>query len=347
MNSLANRNIGTAGSNLRPFLAGLTALCALLVIAGIILAQRFGYHAAIAIPVVAAFCVQAALYCASVSNEARRAVRKAFAPTRIALFVSAASISPYLIYSLPTGKFSPYSLLNLLLLCACVAFPYVLFPVRKHGFTWQDAVVICALAFPMISGLSTLFREIYQGFDPPAHRLDVLGKLMLIPLGLFVFLELRRLRGTGFRLVPSKRDWRVALQSSGYGLPWILVVGISSGYLQWDPPLEDPLRSLGGTLGKLAGIYFTTALAEEFLLRGVVQNLTAASTGRPLLSQAVSALLFGSVHLGRGGFPNLPYGATASVLGWFCGRAYTKSGSVTAAMITHALAVAGQELFFR
>ena len=134
---------------------------------------------------------------------------------------------------------------------------------------------------------------------------------------------------------------------SGYSVPCILVVGIASGYLQWDPPLSDPLRSLGAAIGKLVGIYFTTALAEEFLLRGVVQNLAAASMGRPLLAQGISALLFGAVHLGRGGFPNLPYAATASVLGWFCGSAYAKSGTVTAAMIVHALAVAGQELFFR
>lgn len=347
MSSLANLDNGAQRPNLRPFLASLTALCALLVIAGIILAQRFGFPAAVAIPVVSAFCLQAALYCAAVSNAARRAASKAIAPSRIAPCLVAASISPYLIYALPTGKFSPDSLLKLVLLCAFVAFPYVLFPVRKHRFTWKDALVIGALAFPMISGLSTFFRDIYQGFEPPAHRLDALGKLMLIPLGLFVFLELRRLRGTGFRLLPSRRDWRVALESSGYGLPWILLVGISTGYLQWDPPVDDPMRSLSGAVAKLAGIYFTTALAEEFLLRGVVQNLTAASTGRPLFSQGISALLFGAVHLGRGGFPNLPYAATASVLGWFCGRAYAKSGSVTAAMIAHALAVAGQELFFR
>ena len=236
---------------------------------------------------------------------------------------------------------------KLLLLCACIAFPYRLFPVSRHKFTLQDAIVIGVLAYPMISGLSTLFRDVYQGFDPPANRLDALGKLMLIPLGLFVFLELRRLRGTGFRLVPSRSDWKFAFKISGYSLPWILLVGIVSGYLQWDPPIADPLRSIGAAVGKLVGIYFTTALAEEFLLRGVVQNLAAASTGRPLLAQGISAILFGAVHLGRGGFPNLPYAATASVLGWFCGKAYVKSGTVTAAMIVHALAVAGQELFFR
>lgn len=274
-------------------------------------------------------------------------MRNAISARFIAPVLVIASLSPYLVYSVPTGVFSPESLAKLILLCSAIAYPYVVVPVRKHRFTWQDAVVICALSYPMISGLSTLFRDVYQGFDPPANRLDALGKLMLIPLGLFVFLELRSLRRTGFRLLPSRKDWRLALKISGYSVPWILVVGIASGYLQWDPPVNEPLRSLGAAIGKLVGIYFTTALAEEFLLRGVVQNLAAASTGRPLLAQGISALLFGAVHLGRGGFPNLPYAATACVLGWFCGSAYAKSGTVTAAMIVHALAVAGQELFFR
>ena len=258
-----------------------------------------------------------------------------------------ASVSPYLIYAVPTGVFSWSSLLKLVLLCSAIALPYILFPVSRHRFAWQDAVVICALAAPMISGLTTLFRDIYQGFDPPAHRLDSLGKLMLIPLGLFVFLEFRRIRGVGFRLAPRSRDWTVALRNSALGLPWILLVGISTGYLQWEPPVEEPLRALAGAVGKLAGIYFTTALAEEFLLRGVVQNLLASSTGRPLLARGVAAALFGAVHLGRGRFPNLPYAATASVLGWFCGRAYSQAVSVAPAMIAHALAVASQELLCR
>ena len=335
------------GTSLRPFLTSLFTLCALLAIVGIILSQRFGFPATIAASVVSAFCLQAALYCAAVSSIARKAIADALSPRLLATCLIAASVAPYLIYAVPTGVFTVGSLLRLVLLCSCIAFPYIFFPTKKRGLAWQDAFVCCALAFPMISGLSTLFRDIYQGFAPPANRLDALGKLMLIPLGLFVFLELRRLRGTGFRVVPLRRDWQPALRISGYALPWILVVGITSGYLRWDPPVNAPLQAVGGAVGKLVGIYLTTALAEEFLLRGVVQNLTAKSTGRPLLAQAISALLFGAVHLGRGRFPNLPYAATASVLGWFCARVYAQTGSVTTAMISHALAVAGQELFFR
>lgn len=332
---------------LRQFVSCSAGLCLTLAIAGSILAQRFGFSAAIAVPVVAAFCWQAGLYCLAVSSRARAMIERALPPARLAAVLVAASVAPYLIYAVPTGKFAWESLLKLVLLCGCAAWPYVLFPVSRRRLAWQDALVICALAYPMISGLSTLFREIYQGFEPPAQRLDALGKLMLIPLGLYVFLALRRLQGTGFRLVPTRHDWKHALENSGYALPWLALVGISTGYLQWDPPLDTPLQDLGGALGKLAGIYFTTALAEEFLFRGVLQNLTAASTGRPLVAQGITALLFGAVHLGRGRFPNLGHAATASVLGWFCGRAYSRSGTVTAAMVAHALAVAGQELFFR
>ena len=346
MSSLTTQGaVGETG--LRKLLGWMAGLCLTLAIAGFILAQRFGFPAAIAVPVVAAFCWQAALYCLAVSSSAREAIRLWFRPAWLGAALVAASILPYLIYALPTGKFAPESLLKLVVLCSLVAFPYVLFPARGRGLTWQDVLVACALAYPMISGLSTLFREIYLGFEPPAHRLDALGKLMLIPLGLYVFLALRRLPGTGFRLVPARGDWKHAFENSGYALPWLVFVGVSTGYLQWDPPFETPLRDLGGALGKLVGIYFTTALAEEFLLRGVMQNLTAVSTGRPLLARGIASLLFGAVHLGRGRFPNLGNAATATVLGWFCGRAYSRSGTVTAAMVAHALAVAGQELFFR
>ena len=331
---------------LRIVVAFAVGVCAILAVTGIILARRFDFPAGIAVPVVAAYCWQAALYCWAVSGTARGAIARQLPAPWLAAFLVSVSAAPYVIYSVPTGKFTTGALLQLVALGACIVLPYVLFPVRGRRLTWQDVVVCSALAYPMISGLSTLFREIYLGFDAPANRLDSLGKLMLIPLGLFVFLELRHLQGTGFRLVPKRRDWKPAIESSGVGLPWMLGVGLLTGYLVWNPPWDAPLAAIASALGKLAGIYFTTALAEEFLLRGVVQNLLTGTTGRPALSQAIAALIFGATHLGRGAFPNLGNAASAAVLGWFCGRAYVKAGTVTAAMITHALAVAFQELFF-
>ncbi len=347
MSSLTGRVAQSSSSGLAPFLRSASGVCAALVIAGLILAERFGFALSIALPVIAAFSLQAALYCAAVSEAAREAVRSRCSRGQAAGRWIAVSVLPYVVYSAPTGLFDPSSAAKLVALCSCIVAPYVLFPVRHRGLAWQDWVVICALAFPMISGLSTLFRDVYLGFDPPAHRLDSLGKLMLIPIGLFAFLELRRLEGVGFRLAPRAEDWRVALRVSGIGLPWILAAGLATGFLKWSPPTAEYWAAVGGSVGKLLGIYFTTALAEEFLLRGVVQNLVRETTGRPLFARGAAAVLFGAVHLGRGRFPNLPHAATAGVLGWFCGRAYSQAGSVTAAMLVHALAVAGQELLFR
>ena len=358
-----------------------------LAIACVILAQRYGIPAAVGAPVAAAFAWQISLYWAAVFERTRMRIAARLLGARLAAALAAASVAPYCIYSLPTGVFSLGAAAKLAALCAAAAFAYVVFPTREPRLVRQDAAVAAILAYPMISGLSPLFRDVYQGFDSPLHRMESLGKLMLIPLGLFVFLSLRKLPGAGFHLVPRRRDWRPALENFLLGTPLIAAAALATGHVRWNPLFDDPagmlieaagklLASFAGDFdfhtvgsllfeaikkttfsvasegllieaaGKLLGIYMTTALAEEFLLRGVVQNLLARRTGRPAQAQAVAALLFAAAHLGRGGFPNWPYFATTVVLGWFCGRAYAKSGSITPAMMTHALVVAVQPLFF-
>lgn len=334
-----------------------------LAIACVILAQRYGIPAAVGAPVAAAFAWQISLYWAAVFERTRMRIAARLPGARLAAALAAASVAPYCIYSLPTGVFSLGAAAKLAALCAAAAFAYVVFPTREPRLVRQDAAVAAILAYPMISGLSPLFRDVYRGFDSPLHRMESLGKLMLIPLGLFVFLSLRKLPGAGFHLVPQRRDWRPALENFLLGTPLIAAAALATGHVRWNPLFDDPAGMLieaikkttfsvasEGLLveaaGKLLGIYMTTALAEEFLLRGVVQNLLARRTGRPAQAQAVAALLFAAAHLGRGGFPNWPYFATTVVLGWFCGRAYAKSGSITPAMMMHALVVAAQTLFF-
>ena len=345
MRNLPAGNPTEAG--LKPFWLSLAAMYLALAIACVILAQRYGIPAAVGAPVAAAFAWQISLYWAAVFERTRIRIAARLPGARLAAALAAASVAPYCIYSLPTGVFSLGAAAKLAALCAAAAFVYVVFPTREPGFVRQDAAVAALLAFPMISGLSPLFRDVYRGFDSPLHRMESLGKLMLIPLGLFVFLSLRKLPGAGFHLVPRRRDWRPALENFLLGTPLIAAAALATGHVRWNPLFDDPAGMLIEAAGKLLGIYMTTALAEEFLLRGVVQNLLARRTGRPAQAQAVAAILFAAAHLGRGGFPNWPYFATTVVLGWFCGRAYAKSGSITPAMMTHALVVAAQTLFFQ
>ncbi len=344
------RSLPTGNSNeqsLKPFWLSLAALNLVLAIAGVILAQRYDFTAAIAVPVVTAFIWQISVYWAAVFDRTRDRIEAILGPPWLAAALIVASVAGYLIYSVPTGIFAWDSALKLSALCAVIALVYVAFPAAGSKLTWQDLVVVLVVAYPMVSGVSPLFRDIYQGFDAPPNRLDSLGKLMLIPLGLFAFLSLRNLQGSGFHLMPRRADWRPALENFLYGSPLIAIVALSTGYARWNPRFDEPEYLLLDALAKLVGIYLTTALAEEFLLRGVVQNLLTRTTGRPLVAQGVAAILFGATHLGRGDFPNWPYFATTVVLGWFCGRAYAKSGSITPAMITHTLVVVSQTLFFQ
>ena len=338
---------GPTQAGLKPFWLSLAALYPALAIASVILARKYGIPASVGAPVAAAFAWQITLYWAAVFERTRSRIAALLPGSRLAAALAASSVAPYCIYSLPTGVFSPGAAAKLAALCAAIAFLYVVFPTRQRKLVRQDAAAAAVIAFPMISGLSPLLRDVYQGFDYPLNRLESLGKLMLIPLGLFVFLELRKLPGAGFHLVPRRRDWRPALENFLLGMPFIAAAALSTGYARWNPRFDDPDRLLLDAAGKLLGIYLTTALAEEFLLRGVVQNLLARRSGRPLSAQAAAAVLFGATHLGRGGFPNLPYFATTVVMGWFCGRAYAKSGSVVPAMITHTLVVVAQTLFFQ
>ena len=338
---------GTTDVGLKPFWLSLAALNLASVIAGIILAQEHDIPAAVGAPVVAAFLWQISFYWTAVFERTRRKIAARLPGARLAAALCVVSVAPYCIYAAPTGVFSLGSAAKLAALCAAVAFLYVVFPPREDKLVRQDAAAAAIIAFPMISGLSPLFENVYQGFDDPLHRLESLCKLMLIPLGLFTFLELRKLPGAGFRLVPQRRDWRPALENFLLGLPFLAAAALGTGYVRWNPRFDDPERLILDAAGKLLGIYMTTALAEEFLFRGVVQNLLARRSGRPLLSQAAAAVLFGAAHLGRGGFPNLPYFVTTVTMGWFCGRAYAQSGSIAPAMIAHPLAVVAQTLFFQ
>ena len=109
-------------------------------------------------------------------------------------------------------------------------------------------------------------QNIRKAMDLDKLTIEMEGQLMLIPLGLFTFLSLRKLQGTGFHLIPRRADWRPALESFLYGSPLIAIVALSTGYVHWNPRFDDPAYALLEASGKLLGIYLTTALAEEFLL---------------------------------------------------------------------------------
>ncbi|PYS50100.1 MAG: hypothetical protein DMG13_21705 [Acidobacteria bacterium] len=97
-----------------------------------------------------------------------------------------------------------------------------------------------------------------------------------------------------------------------------------------------------------AGIFLFTALPEEFLFRGLIQNWIQRVAANRNISLIAGAVIFGASHLNNGPpIPNYRYFLMASIAGVFYGRAWRNTGSLMASSLTHALVDTFWSLFFR
>jgi hypothetical protein len=97
---------------------------------------------------------------------------------------------------------------------------------------------------------------------------------------------------------------------------------------QWSAWKTLPLVSLG--------ILFFTAWPEEFLFRGLLQNLLSKASKSEFAGWWTASILFGFSHIPNGGFPNWRYVLLASIAGLFYGWTWKKTGSIFASAILHA-----------
>jgi membrane protease YdiL (CAAX protease family) len=79
-----------------------------------------------------------------------------------------------------------------------------------------------------------------------------------------------------------------------------------------------------------------TAWPEEFLFRGLLQNLLSKASKSDVAGWWTSSVLFGLSHITNMGFPNWRYVILAALAGLFYGWAWKKSGSIFASALVHA-----------
>ena len=253
-------------------------------------------------------------------------MRARLATWQFALAIALSAVLPYLVYSIPTGQFGFPACAALVALMAAVSFWYVVLPRSPVS----DVLFLALLAAIV---LSRSFSHIYT--SPVQVRVDILGHLALIHTGALAALEIRRVEGIRFGFIPGQQEGIAGVRYFFYFLPigFPLALWLGAVHLNFAPFL------FGKTLATFFGALWVTALSEEVVFRGLWQQWLAQWTGRPQLALAVASLLYGAAHLPVRGFPNWRMAAVTAVLGWFCGMAYQKTGSIRASMVTHALVV--------
>jgi membrane protease YdiL (CAAX protease family) len=189
--------------------------------------------------------------------------------------------------------------------------------------TWRDWLILLAL------GLAVDLRWFDRAWPT---GLRALNELLLVDAGLYGFLAIRQLSGTGFDFHLKWSDWKTGLRELVFFTPIVLALGLALGFIH---PHRN-LPGLGSALLRWVGIFFLTAVPEELFFRAWVQNLLERRLGRRT-ALLIASVLFGLSHFNkRSAHFNWQYVLLAAVAGIFYGRAWRERRRVPASTITHA-----------
>src|SRR6201981_3646050 len=240
-----------------------------------------------------------------------------------------------LIYSAGVGGNLKYTLIG----AAYAVLPALLLAASagRSGVTWADYAAVVIIWLPVE------FRWIYQLFPFPPQLTHTLTILLALTTGVAAFVLLRRLEGVGYAIEWVRGSGRIVLSHFVLFAAIAVPLGIAIGFITYDPSVAR-LRSLPVAV---IGITFFTAWAEEFLFRGILQNLFSRTLKSQWIGLAVASLVFGLSHILHAPFPNWKYVIFASISGIFYGHAWMKTGSLLPGGLVHALVDISWHVLFR
>jgi hypothetical protein len=226
---------------------------------------------------------------------------------------------------------------------------------------WRDAIILLAL------GVAVDLRW-FESAWPAGLR--ALNELLLVDVGLYGFLAVRRLQGTGFDFCPhwerkasggepgdpktnaaksgddkthdwnsgdgKTHDWKIGLRELLFLTPPVLILGLALGFIHPHRSfLARNLAGVGGAALRWIGIFFFTAVPEELFFRAWVQNLLERRLGHRA-ALGIASVVFGLSHFNkRSAHFNWRYVLLATIAGIFYGRAWREQRRVPASAITH------------
>jgi membrane protease YdiL (CAAX protease family) len=199
---------------------------------------------------------------------------------------------------------------------------------------WRDFLVLIVL------GLAVDLRWFEGAW--PAH-LAVFNKILLLDAGIYGFVLIRQLGGTGFNLRLRLKDLGIGLREAAIYTPPALALGLSLGFLH----LHGGWPGIARITGAWVFTFLFIAVPEELFFRGWLENLLEKRLGR-YGALLVTACLFGLAHFNkRAAHFNWQYVLMAAMAGIFYGRAWRAERRVGASAVTHATEDAIWSLWLR
>jgi membrane protease YdiL (CAAX protease family) len=232
----------------------------------------------------------------------------------------------YLIYALGTNTFA-FTRTGAIAGLVFIPLALAASAERQPPGSWQDFVTIAGI------WVAVKFSPSHWLWPYPGGRLAyVFTVLLCVNVAIASFLLLRRVNGIGY-CIGWGRHWSFFVLASFIVFGCIAIpLGRAIHFIEFAPRFSEwkslPLLSLG--------ILFFTAWPEEFLFRGLLQNMLARASKSDLAGWWTASILFGFSHITNMGFPNWRYVLLASIAGFFYGWTWRKTGSIFAPALVHA-----------
>jgi uncharacterized protein len=257
-----------------------------------------------------------------------------------------AAVIAYLIYAVGTGTASWERTAAVV---GVVSIPLALATIaeRRASGAWPDfalvALIWVAVKFSSSHWVTRVSPSHWLWPYPNEQLAYVLMVILCVNVAIAVFVLVRRLNGIGYSIGWGNR-WTFYVLASFIGFGIIAIpLGTAIRFIEFAPRWHEwktlPIVALT--------IFFFTAWPEEFLFRGLLQNLLSRATRSDFRSWIMASILFGFSHITNLGFPNWRYVFLASIAGIFYGWIWRKSGSIFASAIVHALVDATWHFLFR
>ena len=286
-----------------------------------------------------AFLFEAIFYLAALFPQTRAWFGRISSQRAQAALLWIAALLPYLIFSLAAGTFARGAFYLLAALCGLLAFWYVVVP-RRAVYDFGFLVIAAA---PVIE---RVFPRLYRSPDNYL-RIDVLGHLMWIRLGILALLVLREWDPGPLSPWPTRSEWKFGSLCYLAVLAPLIPVSLGIHELRFAVPHETWWRAVAFGAATFFAALWVIGVGEELFFRGVIQRALYDAWPSPLLAVAVSSTVFGAAHLWFHPFPDWRRAVLAAILGMACGIAYLQTGTVRTSMVTHAFVVATWRVFFR